>query len=209
MKFFTLFFALMMGGDAFGVTETPYLVQILSENLKRYEQLREVIRSTKNTEHLLDVLNRGIDNTSGLLMSLPRKAESDFRRIARVYGSVPEGLESSLYSLHDRSVHRAVDTATAMKDYAKRLEKDAFALFQQAKAASLKGAQRMNVQANAQILQALNQLIRINSQILRLQSERLAFENKGGKDSARHFNKITADMEAAFRQFETSFKGPF
>ena len=201
MRFVLIF---LVAKSAWSMTETPYLIQILSENLKRYHQLREVIEHGENTQHLLGVLNEGIDNATGLLLSMPIKAKNDLARLVEIYSEVPIGWESSLYSLHDATVYQGIGMANASRDYVRQLENNARRVFKQAQVASLRGAQRMTAQTSAQILHALNQLIRINSQILRLQSERMASENKEGKDSARHFDKVNRDMGAVFKQFKAA-----
>ena len=66
-----IIFLILLTGNAYAVggVEIPYLIKILSENIKRYEQLKTVIEQGKDAEQLLRVLNEGIDNASGLLSS--------------------------------------------------------------------------------------------------------------------------------------------
>ena len=98
-----IFFLILFTGNAYalGGVEVPYLIKILSENIKQYEQLREVVEQGKNSENLLRILNEGIDNASGLLQTLPIKDEKilsglakfqDAReKVKQIYGATPEG----------------------------------------------------------------------------------------------------------------------
>ena len=217
MKIIAFFLVGIVKAYALSAINTPYLIQILLENVKRYEQLREVIRHGENTEELLRVLNEGINNASGLLESLPidnKDLESlahyqdSLRDIEKNYGSIPKGKEAPLFHRHDKTASEGIEMAKSSKGYAKRQEHNAESVFQQAPRASMVGAQRMTAQTSAQILHVLNQLLRVNSQILKMQSERFAGETKEGKDSTRHFNRFNKDLEQAFKKFEISKKFP-
>ena len=209
-----LFILIMTKAYSFGdgLAQIPYLVEILSENVKRYEQLRQVIKQGKDSQELLRVLNEGIDNATGLLQSLPIKDQKILQRlkrfqnvrneIKRIYGTIPKGSDERLFRLHDESISRSFDMARASGSYAKIQEQNAQKVFRQAKRASPKGAQRMTAQMSAQILHALNQLIRINAQILQLQSEQLALNTKEGKDMSRNFNRIKEDMNQTLERFK-------
>ena len=213
-------FLILLTGNAYAIggVEIPYLIEILSENIKRYEQLKTVIEQGKDAEQLLRVLNEGIDNASGLLSSLPIKDEGvlsqlgEFKqamdKVREIYGAIPKGNESALFRLHDETVSEGFKMINESREYARAQEKNAKKVFIQAASASPRGAQRMTAQMSAQILHALNQLLRVNSQILKLQSERLAHETKGGKDSTRHFNRMNHDIEQTFEQYKVSNRFP-
>lgn len=214
-----IFFLILFMDNAYamGGVEIPYLIEILSENIKRYEQLREVIQQGRDSEQLLRVLNEGIDNSTGLLSMLSIEEENlpqlnqlrDARdKVRNLYGTIPKGEESSLFRLHDESASEGFKMASASKGYAGRQEQNATKVFKQAANASPRGAQRMTAQMSAQLLHALNQLIRINSQILKLQSERLAVKTKHGKDSARHFNRLNRDIEQTFKRYKIHNRFP-
>ena len=209
-----LVFLFLFFGNAHSITglEIPYLIEILSENIKRYEQLRQVVKQGEDSQELLRVLNEGIDNATGLMQSLPikdqkilqrlRRLQSARDKIKRIYGTIPKGSDEALFRLHDESVSRAFEMVDISSGYAKIQEQNAHKVFRQAKRASPKGAQRMTAQMSAQILHALNQLIRINAQILQLQSEQLALNTKEGKDMGRNFNKIKEDMDETLGRFK-------
>ena len=209
-----LFILIMTKAYSFGgdFAQIPYLIEILSENVKRYEQLRQVVKQGEDSQELLRVLNEGIDNATGLLQSLPIQDQKILQRlrrfqnardeIKRIYGAIPKGSDEELFRLHDKSVSRAFEMVDISSGYAKIQEQNAQKVFRQAKRASPKGAQRMTAQMSAQILHALNQLIRINAQILQLQSEQLALNTKEGKDMGRNFNRIKEDMNKTLERFK-------
>ena len=213
-------FLFLLGGNlyAIGGIEIPYLIEILSENVKRYEQLREVIKQGEDSQELLRALNEGIDNASELLQALPIKNEKALKNLSKfketrdwvreVYGEIPKNGEEALFKLHDETVSESFKMAALSHGYAQIQEQNAQKVFAQARDASPKGAQRMSAQMNAQILHSLGQLIRINSQMLKLQSEQLASETKRGKDSVKNLNRLAQDMEKSFKHYRPSGKFP-
>ena len=132
--------------------EVPYLIEILSENVKRYEQLREVIKQGEDSRQLLMALNEGIDNASQLLEALPIENEKVLANLAKfqeasdwvreVYGAIPKSSEGALFKLHDDTVSEGFKMAALSDNYAKIQEQNAQKVFMQAKDASPKGANR-------------------------------------------------------------------
>ena len=141
-----IFFILLTGNaHAIGGMEIPYLIEILSENIKRYEQLKTVIEQGKDAEQLLRVLNEGIDNASGLLSSLPIKDEGvlsqldEFKqamdKVREIYGTIPKGNESALFRLHDETVSEGFKMINESREYAREQEQNAKKVFIQAASA--------------------------------------------------------------------------
>ena len=198
-----------LGDGGAGWAQIPYLTKILAENVKRYRQLKAIIETTKGREDYLRMVNAGLENSAGLLNSLPiedRKILArlkDFREafeaVQEIYGAVPESDDGGLQRLLDQSVAESFDMAARVTDYARTQEENAAKISIQSRDASPKGAARMNAEINAQILHTLNQLLRINGQMLKLQGEGLGLSNKRGKDSAEHFNHINDDISGELR----------
>jgi hypothetical protein len=192
------------------------LVQILSENIRRYYQLQEMIGQNKNQMEFLRAINAGLDNSIGLLESLPVKDEKllgdlkEFRgavqRVSDLYGSIPKSPEEALHLLHDQSVAESLRMANSFKDFSETQEKNSILIAAQARAASPKGAARMQAETSAEILRSLSQLIRLNTQMLKLQSEQLAMTNKQSKDGVAGFQKINADLGRGFSKFKPDMK---
>lgn len=208
----------VIGDGGAGWAQLPYIIQILTENIKRYHQLKTMIKTAKEREQYLKLINSGLENSIGLLTSLPIEDEKiltqikDFKlafdTIQKVYGVIPKSEEAALQMLHDQTVAESIKMASSIKNYAKKQEENASKISIQSRTASPKGAARMNAEVNAKILHTLNQLLRINGQILKLQGENLAMANKSGKDSVGHFNKINHDMKQGLKSFNGSFNLP-
>lgn len=196
----------------------PYIVKTLYEAYKRYAQLQAMIQQGKSHMDYLRFINAGLDNISGLIASLPVKDEKvleelkNFQQamntVQTLYGSVPTGGEAAMLSLHDQTIAESLKVTNAAKEYASGQEGNATRAFELANHMSPKGAERLNAATSAQILHALTQLLKVNGQLLKLQSEAFAMNNKQGKDSARHFNRVSGDVQASLSQFSGDFAFP-
>ncbi len=204
-----------LGDAGAGWAQVPYLANILSENMKRYEQLRVILETEKNKDNYLRLINEGLENSVGLLHSLPIKDAKilsglkDFNRayksIVKVYGEVPPSMESTMQMLHDQSVAESIKMVGFIGPYTKRQEQNSKILSMQSRGASPKGAMRMTAESNAKILHTLNQILKINGQILKLQGEYLAMTNKYGKDSVVAFNRLNKDMKSGLKSLKPDF----
>jgi hypothetical protein len=209
------FFSIPSRADFWGA-DLAYLAQILDENIKHYYQLQEMIQQGRSADQYLHWLNEGIDNSVGLLESLPIKDEkvlSDLRqfkgalnRVQSVYGQVPKSPEDAMQTLHDQTVAESLRMANDFKDYSVSQEKNSEIIAQQARAASPRGAVRMQAETSAQILNSLSQLIRLDTQILKLQSEQLAMTNKQSKEGVANFQKVSRDLGSGFSNFNPDMK---
>ena len=175
-----------------------------------------MIAFSKSHEDYLRLVNRGLENSMGLLRVLPLKdqrllrelgkAHQVSRSVTRLYGSIPKSKEALMQRFLDRSVSQSMVMASQIHDYTRRQERNAEILSMQGRKASPKGAARMNVETNAKILHTLNQLLKVNGQMLKLQGEQLAMMNKTGKDRVRHFQRVRGDIKRAMKGFDGDFK---
>ena len=187
-----------------GAAQVPYLIRLVTENVKRYHQLREVIRQSKEGDLYMRMINQGIENAVGVVLSLPVEDQNllgdlkTFREtvvaLEELYGVIPDGPTASMFRLHDESVAESVKLINDLKRYAMEQEKNAERVFYQAPTAAPRGAARMAAVTNSQILHAISQLIKINGQMLKLQSEAFGLENGRGKEGVRHFNRINGEL---------------
>ncbi len=201
--------------DLFG-GDVAVLIQILSENIRRYYQLQEMIKQGGDQMNFLKVLNQGIDNSIGLLESLPIKDEkilSDLKefksalyKVESLYGKIPKSPEEAFHLLHDQTVAESLRMATSFKEYSDVQEKNSQVIASQARMASPKGAARMQAETSAEILRSLSQLIRLNTQLLKLQSEQLAMSNKTSKEGVANFQKVNQDLGRGFSSFKPDMK---
>jgi len=194
------------GGDV------AVLVQILAESIKQYYQLKQMIDQGQDQMAYLRWLNAGIENSIGLLESLPIKDEKvladlrEFKRatekIESLYGRVPKSPEEALQLLQDQTVAESLRMATSFKDYSEQQERNSDLIAVQARDASPRGAARMQAEMSAQILKSLAQLLRLNTQSLKLQSEQLALTNKASKDSVANYQRVNQNLGSKFSTFK-------
>ncbi len=214
-----MFIVIATGGTAYGDLlggDVAILLKILSENIKQYYQLQQLIKSGNDEMNFLRVLNQGIDNSIGLLESLPIKDErilsdlkefkSAIQKVEGLYGTIPKSPEGALQLLHDQTVAESFRMATSFKEYSEVQERNSRIIAAQARIASPKGAARMQAETSAEILRSLSQLIRLNTQILKLQSEQLAMNNKNSKQGVANFQKVNRDLGQGFSKFKPDMK---
>lgn len=215
MSIVLLFIPRSAQADLFG-GDVAVLMQILEENIRHYYQLQQMIQQGRNADDYMHMINAGLDNSIGLLRSLPVKDEKllgdlqGFRqalgKVEQLYGQVPKSPEQANQELHDQTVAESFRMSNDFKNYSDIQEKNSEILALQARDASPKGAARMQAEASADILNSLSQLIRLNTQMLKLQSEQLAMSNKINKDDVAHFQKINSDLGSGFSKFNPDMK---
>ena len=201
-----------LGDGGAGWAQIPYLIKILEENYKRYKQLQIMIQSVKNQETFLQNFTSGIDNSIGIIESLPIENEkilSDLKNfkksydsVLEIYGSIPTSKEESLHLLHDRTVAESFKMVSLSDQHTRLQEENADSIRHSARNASLKGATRITAESNALILDSLNQLIKLQSQSLKMQGEELALKNKNEKGNVSSFQKVNRDLKTGFQSFK-------
>jgi len=202
--------------DGSGWAQVTYLIKILEENVRRYYQLKILIDTTKDQRDYLRFVNAGIDNSLGLLESLPVKDEKvladikNFKqavnKIAELYGSIPKSKEEMMQRLHDQTVAESLRMVNTFKEYSQTQEENSIRIGVDSRTASPKGAMRMQAETSAQILRSLSQLIRLNTQMLKLQSEQFGMQNKLGKESVANFQKVNGDLGKSFNGLNPEMK---
>ena len=202
--------------DGSGWAAVGYLIKILEENYRRYVQLKQMIDTANGHYDYIRTLNRGLDNSIGLLEALPINDEKvlaelkNFKdavnRVEMLYGKIPKSPDEALHFLHDQSVAESLKMANSFKEFSDTQEKNSILMATQAREASPKGAARMQAETSAEILRSLSQLIRLNTQMLKLQSEQIAMVNKSSKDNIAGFQKINQDLGNGFSKFSPDMK---
>lgn len=198
--------------DLFG-GDVAVLTQILVENIRRYQQLQMMIGQNKEHSEFLRKLNHGLENSIGLLQSMPvkderilaelREFQGALQSVTDLYGKIPKSQEARMQTLHDQTIAESLRMVNAFKDYSESQEQNSIMIAAQSREASPKGAARMQAETSAQILRTLSQLIRVNTQILKLQSEQFGMNNKTGKDSVGNFQKVNNDMGKSFQSLKS------
>ncbi len=200
-----------LAGLGSGWVQVGYLTQILSENYRRYKQLKSMVKDAHEQKTFLRAIHKGIENTTGLLESLPirdnnvlsglRTFSSSLDAVSKLYGKIPKSKEQAIQLIHDKSVAESLNMIGGFKQFAEKQELNSETIQAQAREASPKGAARMAAESNAQILMAVTQLIRLESQNLKMQSEILAMKNRREKQSVSSFQKLSGDFKSAFSGF--------
>lgn len=206
----------LFGEDA--ALTIPYLIQIIMQAIKQYNEMKAILQQAKDTKALLKSLNEGMDTAINLIRALPLKDEKilgdlknyqdALREIRRLYGDVPMGPESSMYNTHDQTIAESIKLVNAIQEYATVQEKNADQIGDSSNYMSPKGSARMNARTNAAVLHTLNQILRINGQYLKLQSESLGITTKAEKEQTFHYQKVNNDIKRNFRSFDGDFKVP-
>tara|TARA_B110001454_G_scaffold174174_1_gene165621 strand:- start:9949 stop:10677 length:729 start_codon:yes stop_codon:yes gene_type:complete len=196
--------------DGSGWTQVSYLIKILEENIRRYYQLKTMIELAKDQRDYLRLVNSGLDNSLGLIETLPIKDEkvlSEIRnfkkaveKISEIYGAVPKSKEEFMQRLHDQTISESLRMINDFKEYSVKQEENSIRVAIDSRAASPKGAMRIQAETSAQILRSLSQLIRLNTQMLKLQSEQFGMQNKMGKDSVTNFQRVNQDLGKSFKE---------
>lgn len=208
----------VIGDGGAGWVQVPYLIKILTENVRRYQQLKQLMEVEQNRNQYLRLINEGLENSLGLLNSLPIEDEKilselnefnkAYKSIVKIYGQVPKGPDATMQILHDQTVAESIKMVGNISSYTQMQEANARSISIQSRRASPKGAARMTAESNAKILSTLNQILKINGQILKIQSEHMAFANKKGKESVGNFNRINAEMKRGMRSFKGDLSLP-
>jgi len=204
------------GDGGAGWAQIPYLIKILAENIKRYQQLRMIVNQAKRQDSLIRAINEGLENSIGLLDSLPIKDvkilgqlkdfKESYRKILELYGQIPKSKEAALQELHDQIVAESLQMTSTINNYSKKQEQNAKMISIQSRKASPKGAARMQAETGAKILHTLNQILRINGQMLKLQSQELAYSNKLNKDSVYNYQNVNKGMKRSFKEMKPEMK---
>lgn len=202
------------GDGGAGWAQIPYLVKILAENYKRYQQLRGMMDQARQSDNYFRTVHQGIDDISGLLEGLPvqdhgvlrelRDFNQSLGKVADLYGQIPNSPEEALHQLHDQTVAESLQMVNSFKDFSISQERNSDSLKIKSEVASPKGAARSAAVSNALILKSINQLIRLQSQSLKLQSETLAMKNRYDKNSVSSYQEVDDSLGSAFKNFKRS-----
>ena len=202
----------ILGDGGAGWAQIPYLVNILSENYKRYQQLQLIMNQAKQSEAYLRNIHKGLESITGLVSSLPvgnngvfaniRNFNQSLRAVSKFYGPVPKSPREPVHTLHDETVAESIKMSNDFNDYSKSQEKNSVSLKIQSQNASPKGAARSTAVSNALILESINQLIKLQSQSLKLQSAQLAVRNRQDKESVASYQNVDVSLGNAFKTFQ-------
>ena len=199
-------------------TNFAQLLYLVKEARNRYSQLRNMVNSANEHKALIEKIHEGIDNSVGVLEVLGVKDEgvlSELRSlgqavgtIQKIYGAIPKSKDALMQGLHDETIAESFKMINSFKEFSRKQEENSRIIQAQSKDASPKGAQRMQAESNALLLQGVSQLIRLQNQSLKMQSEQFALKNKTEKDSVQTYQKVNRELDQAFKKLKIGGKLP-
>lgn len=219
-------FALLLGfsspslawTDGSGWVQVSYLVKLVEESIRRYYQLQQMIKNSKEANAYMREINSGLNASIRLIESLPIKDEKilgqlrTFQRslheIEKIYGAIPQSPDSSFQQINDMAVAESLKMVSSATDYAERQEANSVRLEARSWDMSPKGAMRMQAQINSQILLTLNQILRMNAQLLKIQSADLAAKNRDEKQDVMKFQRFSKEVSITSKAFSGDLKLP-
>jgi hypothetical protein len=132
--------------DLFG-GDVAVLTQILAENIKQLIQLEQMVQQGQDQADFLRQLNSGIENSIGILQSLPvkdekilgdlREFQGAIRSVTSVYGMIPKSQESVMQTLHDQTIAESLRMVNTFKDYSDTQERNSIMIAAQSREASV------------------------------------------------------------------------
>ncbi len=194
--------------DGSGWVQVTYLVKLLEENYRRYEQLKALTEGQEKDRLFLDKLHAGLNNVSGIIhstgvvdkgsLSQIDEASIAVSQLSALYGQAPNSPDKAIQLLQDQSVGESVAMIGQLAKYVSRQREASLSLRLQAREASPKGAARMSVESTTLVADNVAQLITLEGQKLKVQGELLALENKREKDQARSLVQVNQEFKKAF-----------
>ena len=101
----------ILGDGGAGWAQFPYLVNILAENYKRYQQLQGMMSQARQSEAYFRNIHKGLESITGLVSSLPvgnhgvfgniRNFNQSLRAVSRFYGPVHRSPREPVHTLYD------------------------------------------------------------------------------------------------------------
>lgn len=202
----------IIGDGGAGWAQLPYLIQILAENYKRYQQLRTMMDQAKQADYYFKNIHAGLQDIGGLIDGLPiedhgvlrelKDFNKSLKAVTNIYGKIPKSPEQALHRLQDQTVAESLRMVNSFKDFTKTQERNSDSLKIQSESASPKGAARATAISNALLLKSVNQLIRLQTQSLKMQSENLAFKTRTDKTSVSSYQEVDRSLGDAFKKFK-------
>lgn len=194
-----------------GWAQITYLAKLVEESVRRYQQLQQVIQSSKEAQAYMREINSGLDASIRLMESLPIKDEKvlgqlrTFQRsleeIEKIYGAVPKSPDEPFQQVNDLAVAESLKMVNSANEYAEKQESNSAMLEARSWDMSPKGAMRMQAQVSSQILLTLNQILRMNAQSLKLLSADLAARNREEKMDVVKFQKFSKEVAMTSKAF--------
>lgn len=203
----------MFGGDV------AVLVQILYQAIQQLIQLRAILNTGNDTLGLLQDINRGINDSLGLLRTAGInidpgiygdlvKVQDALSKVQSVYGIVVPSQDAGVQRDTDQNVSEAITFNNSLYQYSKDIDVIGEQVKQYSHSVSPGGAQKLTAQTLGVMLHVMNQQLRAQATGLKLQAQNLALENKKEKDSTKHLMEVSGTLKTAMKNENPSFSIP-
>lgn len=205
-------------GDMFG-GDVAVLVQILANALKQLVELQQLVENGRDTLGLLKDINRGINDSLGLLDTLApyidpglykelKKVAAIAQHLQDAYGIVVDSPEAKVQSDTDEVVAEGIAMNNSVYDYAAQLDKVGEEIKQFSHAVSPGGAQKLTAQSLGVMVHVMNQQLRATATGLKMQAQAMAVQNRKEKtETAQYLNQMQT-LQKAMQRNDINFKFP-
>ena len=197
--------------DGSGWVQVSYLIKLVAESIRRYQQLQMMIQYSKDAQSYMREINSGLEASIRLLESLPIKDEKilgdlrtfqrSLKEIEKIYGAIPKSPDEAFQQINDLTVAESLKMVNGATEYAEKQEANSVRLEARSWDMSPKGAMRMQAQVSSQILHTLNQILRMNAQLLKMQSADLAAKNREEKQNVMKFQRFSKEVSLTSKTF--------
>jgi hypothetical protein len=204
--------------DLFG-GDVAVLVQILYQAVQQLIQLRAILNNGQDTLGLMQDINRGINDSLGLLKSVGvnvdpglygnlMNAQDALFKIQSIYGIIVPSLDAGVQKDTDQSVAEAITLNNSLYQYSNEIDQIGEQVKQFSHSVSPGGAQKLTAQTLGVMLHVMNQQLRAQATGLKMQAQNLALSNKKEKDSTKHFLEVSDSLNTALKTENPTFSIP-
>jgi hypothetical protein len=199
--------------------ENVTLGAILKETILQLAELKNIFQSSQDTLHLLDDVNRGINDTLHLAETLGihidpglyrglRDVDRTVYAIEEIYGRPVDSPVATVQRNTDETVAEAISFNNELDDYTRRLDGIGENIKAISSVSSPGVATKLTAQTLGVMIHVLNQEIRATGRSLKLQAQAMAVQNKHEKDSTAQYLNGTQNLVQKMHECQTTFEVP-
>jgi hypothetical protein len=201
------------GGDI------PLLIQILANAVQQLTQLRQIFQAGSDQLHLIQDLNRGINDSLQMLRTVSPNTDPGIFRdwqsvsaavqaVTALYGDVVPSKDSRIQLGADQSVAEAVSLNNAIYNYTRDIDVIGETIKTFSHQASPGGAQKLTAESMGVMLHVMNQSLRAQATSLKIQAEVLALQNHKDKEASRETLEVSRSLKTAIDNETPQFQTP-
>lgn len=199
--------------------DVAVLTQILAQAIQQLAELKALLDNGKDTLGLLQDINRGINDSLGLMRTISpyvspgvygdlRKAEDVLKKFSDIYGIVTSSPEARAQSSVDQSVAEAVALNGAIYDYTKQIDQIGEDIKSYSHSVSPGGAQKLTAQSLGVVIHVLTQSLRAQGTLMKLQAQSIALNNKHEKDASGQYLSMASTLTNVMKTNDSQFQVP-